>query len=87
MAHRNAILLSVAGSIGAICVTDHDISLGRAAVAFESKDIIDNMFIINVLKMLSNQVQNLASGSIQKVINTDHIESMKFEYDIDKHKK
>ena len=83
MAHRNAILLSVAGSIGAICVTDHDISLGRAAVAFESKDIIDNMFIINVLKMLSNQVQNLASGSIQKVINTDHIESMKFAYDID----
>ena len=83
MAHCNAVLLSVAGSIGAICVTDHDISLGRAAVAFESKDITNNMFIINVLKMLSNQVQNLASGSIQKVINTDHIESMKFAYDID----
>ena len=41
------------------------------------------MFIFNVLTMLSNQVQKLATGSIQKVINNDHIDSMKFAYNED----
>lgn len=83
MAHKDAVLLSVAGSIGAMCFADHDISLGRAAVAFEAKSSYHNMFIYNVLKMLSYQVQNLATGSIQKVINSDHVNSMCFACDIE----
>jgi len=81
IAHKDAVLLSVAGSIGALCVTDHDISLGRAAVAFEANKSEHSMFIFNVLTMLSNQVQKLATGSIQKVINSDHVDSMQFAYD------
>ncbi len=80
MAHKNAVLLSVAGSIGAMCIADHDISLGRAAVAFEPKDSRHNMFIYNAIKTLSYQVQHLATGSIQKVINSDHIGTMYFAY-------
>lgn len=39
LAHKNDILMSIAGSIGALCICDKTISLGRAAVALHKKKI------------------------------------------------
>lgn len=77
-AYKDSVLISVAGSIGAIAIADHDISLGRAALALRPMKPEYKSFIYPTLKLLSNQVNNLATGSIQKVINSDHLKEMRF---------
>ncbi len=78
-AQPNDILMSVAGSIGALCICDKTISLGRAAVAFrpKTKHIAYCYFII---KKFINRMLSVSSGSIQKVVNDSHIDDMNFPY-------
>ena len=79
-AHKNDILISVAGKIGDICVVDHDISLGRAAAAFSPTDEENVMFIFCLLQNFNRKLTTISSGSIQKVINNDHIDELLLAY-------
>jgi len=78
-AHPNDILMSVAGSIGALCICDKTISLGRAAVSFrpKTKHVAYCYFII---KKFINRMLSVSSGSIQKVVNDSHIDEINFPY-------
>ena len=80
LAYPNDILLSIAGKIGDIAVVDHKISIGRAAMAFSAMKTIETSFIYMLLKSLNKKLITISSGSIQKVINKDHIESINFAY-------
>lgn len=80
-AHKNDILVSVAGKIGDICVVDHTISLGRAAMAYTAIDSKQLTFIYMTLQALNRKMTTISTGSIQKVINNDHIDSFIFPYD------
>lgn len=79
-AKDNDILISIAGKIGSICIVDHYISLGRAAMAFSANDINYQVFIYEVLKQLNKKITTISSGSIQKVINSDHIDEFIFPF-------
>lgn len=45
LAHKDDILVSVAGKIGDMCVVDHTISLGRAAMAYTANNYAETSFI------------------------------------------
>lgn len=79
-AKDNDILVSVAGAIGNMCVVDHDISLGRAAMAYTVKDNSYLMFLYQSLKMLNKKILTISSGSIQKVINSNNIKEFNIPY-------
>ncbi|MFR7591375.1 MAG: restriction endonuclease subunit S [Longibaculum sp.] len=82
-AHNNDILVSVAGKIGDMCVVDHKISLGRAAMAFTAINEYEVPFIYMTLKSLNKKMLTISSGSIQKVINNDNINDFNFAYNHD----
>ena len=79
-AKMNDILMSVAGSIGAICYCDQIISLGRAAVAFTPK-INEELFTLMSVKTFSDRMKTVSSGSIQKVVNDNHLDDMNLVFD------
>ena len=83
LAHKNDILVSVAGKIGDMCVVDHTISIGRAAMAFTANLNYEIPFIYLTLNMLNKKMTTISSGSIQKVINNDHIDEFNFAYSSD----
>ena len=74
------ILLSIAGKIGDMCVVDHRISLGRAAMAFTCNNKGEEVFVYSVLKNFNKKITTISSGSIQKVINKDHIDELFLPY-------
>lgn len=74
-ANINDILMSVAGSIGAVCYCDKTISLGRAAVAFSPKRN-EELFTLMSVKSFSDRMKIVSSGSIQKVVNDNHLNDM-----------
>lgn len=79
-AENGDILMSVAGSIGALCICDKHISLGRAAVAFRPEK--ENLaFCYFVIKKFVNRMMSVSSGSIQKVVNDSNIDDINFAYD------
>lgn len=78
--HKKDILVSVAGKIGDICVVDHTISLGRAAMAFTAQNEDEIPFIYMTLKSLNKKMLTISSGSIQKVINNNNIDDFVFAY-------
>lgn len=78
--YKNDILVSVAGKIGDMCIVDHTISLGRAALAFTANSEIEIPFIYFTLNMLNKKMITISSGSIQKVINNNHIDEFNFVY-------
>ena len=80
-AHKNDILVSIAGKIGDMCVVDHTISLGRAAMAYTAKDSNQLTFIYMTLQSLNRKMAVVSTGSIQKVINNNHIDSFIFPYE------
>lgn len=80
LAHKNDILVSVAGKIGDMCVVDHTISLGRAAMAYTANNFDETSFIYLTLHALNKKMTTISSGSIQKVINNDHIDAFIFPY-------
>ena len=79
-AYKNDILVSVAGKIGDMCVVDHTISLGRAAMSYSVKEIKDLTFVYMTLQALNRKMTTISTGSIQKVINNDHINDFIFPY-------
>lgn len=79
-AKEKDILMSVAGSIGALCICDRKISLGRAAVAFRCFNIKNLAFCYSIIKKYIERIQSISSGSIQKVINDGHIDDINFAY-------
>ena len=79
-AHNDDILVSVAGKIGDICVVDHTISLGRAAMAFSANSHNELTYIYMTLLTLNKKMTTISTGSIQKVINNDHINEFNFPY-------
>ena len=79
-ANNGDILMSVAGSIGALVICDKKISLGRAAVAFTPKCKSHTAFCYFMLKTYTDRIKQVSSGSIQKVINDDHIDEINFAY-------
>ena len=79
-AHENNILVSVAGKIGDMCVVDHLISLGRAAMAFSVNNHNELTYIYMTLQTLNKKMTTISTGSIQKVINNDHIDEFNFPY-------
>ena len=83
LAHKNDILVSVAGKIGDMCVVDHTISLGRAAMAYTVKDEKEITFVYLTLQALNRKMTTISTGSIQKVINSDHIDDFIFPYQKD----
>ena len=80
LAHKNDILVSVAGKIGDTCVVDHTISLGRAAAAFAAKQPHELPYIYLTLQALNKKMVTISSGSIQKVLNNDHVNAFCFPY-------
>jgi len=80
VARKDDILLSIAGKIGDMCVVDHDISLGRAAAAFTVNNKKNRMLVYLLLKALNKKITTISTGSIQKVINSDHINDFNFAY-------
>ena len=78
-AYKNDILMSVAGSIGALAICNNKISLGRAAAAFTPKE---NKLLYSYLtiSMFVNRMKNISSGSIQKVVSDKHLDDMNFPY-------
>lgn len=80
IANANDILMSVAGSIGAICFCDKTISLGRAAVAF-SPNRNEELFTLMSVKSFSDRMKTVSSGSIQKVVNDNHLDDMNLVLD------
>ncbi len=81
-AYKNDILMSVAGSIGAIAICDKKISLGRAAAAFTSEEK-HLMYSYLTIAMFMNRMKSTSSGSIQKVVNDNHLNDMNFAYSED----
>ena len=79
-AYEDDILVSVAGKIGNMCVVDHTISLGRAAMAFSVNNHNELTFIYMTLQTLNKKMTTISTGSIQKVINNDHIDEFNFPY-------
>lgn len=82
-AYENDILVSVAGKIGDMCVVDHSISLGRAAMAFSANNHYELTYIYLTLQALNKKMTTISTGSIQKVINNDHIDEFNFPYNED----
>lgn len=82
-AYENDILVSVAGKIGDMCVVDHSISLGRAAMAFSANNYYELTYIYLTLQALNKKMTTISTGSIQKVINNDHIDEFNFPYNED----
>ena len=82
-AYENDILVSIAGKIGDMCVVDHPISLGRATIAFSANNHYELTYIYLTLKMLNKKMTTISTGSIQKVINNDHIDEFNFPYNED----
>ena len=82
-AYENDILVSVAGKIGDMCVVDHPISLGRAAMAFSANNYYELTYIYLTLQTLNKKMTTISTGSIQKVINNDHIDEFNFPYNED----
>lgn len=80
LSHKNDILISIAGKIGDICVVDHTISLGRAAMAYTANSHIELPFIYLTLCTLNKKMTIISTGSIQKVINNAHIDDFNFAY-------
>ncbi len=80
IANANDILMSVAGSIGAICFCDKTISLGRAAVAF-SPNKNEELFTLMSVMTFSDRMKTVSSGSIQKVVNDNHLDDMNLVLD------
>ena len=78
--HEKDILVSVAGKIGDMCVVDHTISLGRAAMAFTALNEDEIPYIYMTLKSLNKKMLTISSGSIQKVINNNNIDDFVFAY-------
>lgn len=78
-ADKGDVLMSVAGSIGALAIVDEQISLGRAAMAFTPKKCT-KLFAYLAIKSLVERIKQVASGSIQKVINDNHINDMNIPY-------
>lgn len=79
-AHKYDILVSVAGKIGDMCVVDRTISLGRAALACSANTYLETAFLYCTLKSQNKKLTTIATGSIQKVINNDHINTLNFAY-------
>ena len=79
-AYENDILVSVAGKIGDMCIVDHTISLGRAAMAFSTNNHNELTYIYMTLQTLNKKMTTISTGSIQKVINNDHIDEFNFPY-------
>lgn len=78
-ANKGDVLMSIAGSIGALTIVDEKISLGRAAMAFTPKKCT-KLFAYLAIKSLVDRIKQVASGSIQKVINDNHINDMNIPY-------
>ena len=78
-ANKGDVLMSIAGSIGALAIVDEKISLGRAAMAFTPKKCT-KLFAYLAIKSLVDRIKQVASGSIQKVINDNHINDMNIPY-------
>ena len=80
ISHKYDILVSIAGKIGDMCVVDHTISLGRAAMAFTTNNHIELPFIYLTLRTLNKKMIAISTGSIQRVINNDHVDEFNFPY-------
>ncbi len=78
-AHKNDILMSVAGSIGAMAICNNKISLGRAAAAFTPKENRLLYSYLTISKFIS-RMKDVSSGSIQKVVNDSHLNEMNIPY-------
>lgn len=78
-AYKDDILMSVAGSIGALCVCDKEISLGRAAVSFTPPKGT-KLYTYFLISMFVDRMKSISSGSIQKVVNDNHLDDMMFAY-------
>ena len=83
LAHKKDILVSVAGKIGDMCVVDHTISLGRAAMSYSVEDVKELTFVYMTLQALNRKMTTISTGSIQKVINSDHVNDFIFPYQKD----
>ena len=79
-AYPNDILISIAGKIGNMCLVDHKISLGRAALAFTAKDQEIIPYIYMTLKSLNKKIVTVSTGSIQKVISDTNVDDFNFPY-------
>ena len=81
-AKKGDVLVSIAGKIGDICICDHDISLGRAAMAIYGKDdFTSSMFYYQIMSHYSKVLNKISNGSIQKVISKENIKSINFAVD------
>ncbi len=80
LSKANDILVSIAGKIGDMCVVDHTISLGRAAMAFSANNPNEHLYLYITLSLLNKKMTTISSGSIQKVINSNHIDEFNFAY-------
>ena len=81
-AKKGDILVSIAGKIGDICICDHDISLGRAAMAIYGKeDFVSPMYYYQVMDHCSKVLDKISNGSIQKVISKENLKSINLAID------
>lgn len=63
-----------------MCLVDHKISLGRAALAFTAKDQEIIPYIYMTLKSLNKKIVTVSTGSIQKVISDTNVDDFNFPY-------
>jgi type I restriction enzyme S subunit len=74
--NKNDICLSVAGTVGKIAIANDKICIGRAMLGVSSTNLYG--YIYFGLLHYSNVLQKQATGAIQKIINSDHLETIDF---------
>jgi len=75
---KGDILLSVAGTIGSINISDKKYSITRSIFALRTKEMeINNLYLYYFLKTLKNKLMSSATGTSQKIITIKIVENIK----------
>ena len=80
---KGAILLSVAGTIGKMSISNRTISLGRATLGVIPHNPLYLSFLIWFIKSYTNRLQQISVGAVQKIINNASLEEMNFPFSKD----
>lgn len=70
--YEKTICMSVAGTVGKLCISDRRISIGRAMIGFYN-EFEYGLIYFSLIKYLPI-MQKQATGAIQKIINNEHLD-------------
>jgi type I restriction enzyme S subunit len=81
--NKDGILVSVAGTIGQISISDEKISLGRATLGLDVLDKNYWAFVLFSMKRFSARLNQISVGAVQKIINTDSLKDINVAIPVD----